>query len=178
MNHQPFETWIVEGSPLSKTQDKELWDHLSTCNKCNSLNASMQEVERQIKSLPVMRPKIGFTSRWKDLAIERQARALEQQSRRLLYGMAAAAALLLVLVVINLVFNGSPMSWFIGLMETCVETIVGLKVLQNAIFAWIRTVPLTIQLAIWIPITTIFGFLGMTWVIALWRIPTQGVQVS
>lgn len=178
MNHQPFETWIISGDALSNTQEEELGEHLATCKKCSIISASLQEVEIQIKSLPVMRPKAGFTSRWKELALERQARALEQQSRRLLTALIIAAGFLLILVGLNLVFNGSPLRWFIGLMEICVETIVGLKVLQNAIFAWIRTVPVTIQLAIWIPITTLFGFLGMTWVIALWRIPTRGVQVS
>jgi hypothetical protein len=178
MNHQPFETWIVEGSPLSVTQDKELHDHLLTCQKCCILSTSLKAVERHIKTLPVKNPRAGFTDRWKEQLVERQARALERQSRRLFYGMAIAAGLLLVMVVLYLVFNGSPMSWFIGLMEVSVDTIINLRILQHTITTWMRTVPWTIQLAIWIPITTVFGFLGLTWVIALWRIPTRGVQIS
>lgn len=178
MNHQPFETWILEGSPLSCSQEKELQTHLLACTKCSELKTSLMAVERHIKSLPLLEPKAGFASRWKELAIQRQVRALELQSRRLLFGMLVTAGVLLVITGIYMVFNGSPLSWFIGLVETGVAAIVNLKHLQHTIFSWMRTVPMTIQLAIWIPITTIFGFLGMTWVIALWRIPTRGVQVS
>lgn len=116
--------------------------------------------------------------RWKELAVERQARALEQQSRQLLIGMAIAAGVLLLTTLLYFVLNGSAMTWLIGFIETGIETIVGLKHLQHTIFSWVRAVPAPIQLAIWIPIATTFGFLGLTWVVALWRIPTQGVQVS
>lgn len=178
MSHQPFETWIVEGSPLSNTQDKELREHLQTCPKCSTLESSLREVEWEIRTLPVKQAKPGFTGRWKELAIERQARALEQQSRRLLFGMAVAVGILMMMAALYFVLKGSPMNWLIEMMETGVETFVGLRHLQHTILSWMRTVPVPIQLAIWIPITTIFSFLGLTWVVALWRIPTQGVQAS
>ncbi len=178
MNHQPFETWITEGSPLSAPQDKELRDHLLTCPRCCTLNTSMKAVERYIKSSPMKSPRAGFTDRWKELAVERQARALEQQSRRFLFGIIISAGILIVIATFYAVFSGSPLAWLIGLMETGVETIVDLRLVQHTIATWIRIVPLPIQLVIWVPAATIFGFLGMTWVIALWRIPTQGVQAS
>jgi hypothetical protein len=178
MNHQPFENWILEGSPLSNSQDKELHDHLLTCQKCTSLYSALTAVEREIRTLSVKSPRSGFTNRWKELAVERQAKALEEQSRRFLYGIAISAGVLLASFLLYTIFNGSPMSWLTGFMRTSVETIVGLKLLQHTITTWMRIVPLSIQLAIWIPIATIFGFLGLTWVIALWRIPTQGVQTS
>lgn len=177
MNHQPFETWIIEGSPLSTSQDKDLKDHLLTCQKCSLLSTSLTAVEKQIRTLTASSPKPGFTNRWKALAVERQARALEQQSRRFLYGIVILTITLLVMVLLYAVLKGSPMGWLVGFMQTGVEAVVNLRQIQHTINTWMQIVPLPIQIAIWVPIATAFCLLGLTWVITLWRIPTQGVQV-
>lgn len=177
MNHQPFETWILEGSPLSISQDKDLREHLLTCQKCCLLSTSLTAVVKQIRTLPASSPKSGFTNRWKAQAADRQAKALEQQSRRFLYGIAILTVTLLVIVLLYAIVKDSPMSWLVGFMQFGVEAIINLRQIQHTVNTWMQIVPIPIQIAIWVPIATAFCLLGLTWVITLWRIPTQGVQV-
>ena len=37
MNHQPFETWLLDDKVLTPTEKRELDSHLRTCKNCTAL---------------------------------------------------------------------------------------------------------------------------------------------
>ena len=60
MNHQPFETWLLEEQPLNIEQKRELKAHLQACKYCNALF----ETGLALNSKKMVSPAAGFTARF------------------------------------------------------------------------------------------------------------------
>jgi predicted anti-sigma-YlaC factor YlaD len=95
MNHQQFETWILEGSELEKEQQRTLHLHLKGCSQCQAFYQAVHQLDHLFKTAPEPAPSPNFGARW-------IARAEQQEKRgkRLILGftlsiMALATILLL-----------------------------------------------------------------------------------
>ena len=60
MNHQPFETWLLEDKLINPEQRRELHSHLRTCACC----AALLETGKALSSAKMMSPALGFPSRF------------------------------------------------------------------------------------------------------------------
>jgi hypothetical protein len=75
MNHQPFETWLLEQQPLSVEQKRELQSHLRTCDHCTAL----AETGLALHSAHMISPAAGFTARFQ---ARLEARRIAERRRR------------------------------------------------------------------------------------------------
>ena len=73
MNHQQFETWILQEPDLKKEQQRELHQHLKGCSRCQAFYQAVHQVDHLFKTAPETRPAPNFSARWM-ARIERQER--------------------------------------------------------------------------------------------------------
>ena len=60
MNHQPFETWLLDDKVLTLTEKRELDSHLRECTNCSAL----AETGFALRSARVVSPVPGFALRF------------------------------------------------------------------------------------------------------------------
>jgi hypothetical protein len=78
MEHQPFETWLLEDEHLTPEQQRDLRRHAAACSQC----AMLASANLALRAAPVARPASGFTLRFeRRLAAERKI-----QKRRAMIG--------------------------------------------------------------------------------------------
>jgi predicted anti-sigma-YlaC factor YlaD len=73
MNHQQFETWILQEPDLKKEQQRELHLHLKGCSQCQEFYQAVHQVDHLLKTAPETSPAPNFSARWM-ARIERQER--------------------------------------------------------------------------------------------------------
>src|SRR5690606_27289072 len=79
MNHQPFETWLLDDVHLTNAEKSELNAHLRTCKTC----AALAETGLVLRSAKLTAPRAGFTARFQEkLALQKIA-----ERRRRLWGL-------------------------------------------------------------------------------------------
>jgi len=71
MNHQQFETWILQESELQKEQKRELHLHLKGCSQCQAFFQAVHQLDHLFKTAPEPSPSPNFSARWM-VRIERQ----------------------------------------------------------------------------------------------------------
>src|SRR5688572_27437288 len=93
MNHQPFETWLLDDKHLTTIEKRELDSHLRACKTCSAL----AQTGFALRSAKVVSPTAGFTLRFQEkLVLQKIA-----ERRRKLWG-------LIVLIVSGV----SLLTWF------------------------------------------------------------------
>lgn len=175
MKHLPYESWILDETPLNEDQQHDLNAHLLTCQTCTSLRLSWQDVRHQIETAPQIQPSPGFSARWKASLKERRL-ADEARQRRLVWVWTAsiAWAVLLSLAVIYL-----PRVSSIQILIAFVEALVGIT---TGISAWVtllqgilHTVPPYILVIASIGLSTLLSITIFLWGISIWRMSSKGV---
>jgi hypothetical protein len=106
MEHQPYETWLLNDERLTAEQQRDLRRHTASCLQC----AALARANLSLRAAPVARPASGFSQRFaRRLAAERQI-----QRRRTVIGL-----LLLTLVSSGLIYwLISPLLPYLSLSPT------------------------------------------------------------
>ncbi len=158
MKHPPIETWFCEMG-CSEVQFQDMQRHLETCAHCRETYLAWQEVEEEIKHLPLLAPSPTFVKRW-----ESYAQAQVQRSHQTLWKwvgvmvgltltmLVGCIALLVFFWDSNLVAEG--IAHLIRFLTRLPST--WLQIRYVATF-WLREIPLY-----WLPA---MGFLLYTWII-------------
>jgi len=130
MNHQPFETWLLDHSELTSEQHIQLESHLEECTQCRKLASALQVVEKALAGTSAISPAPGFLDRWRSSLPARRTNQHREESRRLLIGLSGGAALaLLVLIVLN--SNAESIS-------SLAASLINLYVRTSTIFSQVR----------------------------------------
>ncbi len=96
--HQPFETWLLAGEPLTDDQAHALRDHLHDCADCQQLETAWNGVRQTFRVTPEVAPAPGFTARWQTrLAAQRLERQRRQAWTALILTFGVVAELILAL---------------------------------------------------------------------------------
>ncbi len=91
MDHQPFETWLLNDERLNPEQDRDLRGHLRTCVQC----AALARANLSLRSAPVIAPAEGFALRFQvRLAAQRKQQRLYTLIGLTLLGFVGAGGLL------------------------------------------------------------------------------------
>ncbi len=98
MNHQQFETWILQGSDLETEQQRELHLHLKGCSQCQGFYQAVHQLDHLFKTAPEPSPAPNFSSRWL-VRIERQ----ERRSKRLILGLTLSMMAIATIVLLGTV---------------------------------------------------------------------------
>ncbi len=177
MEHQPFETWILEDTPLSAAQERELHSHLAGCAACQELRSGWQSARATLRSAAPADPQPGFARRFQSGLAERKARQ-QLQVRRTVLGLSAGALLVGALIVAAFLLRTSPAGILAGLLGTALALLTTITTLQGILRTWLNVLPPSLLLAVWIPLSTGFAILIAGWVFSLWRVSTQGATNS
>jgi anti-sigma factor RsiW len=175
MEHQPFETWIIDEIELNIEQKAAMDSHLAACPKCRGLSQAWSHVRERIETAPVALPAPGFSQRFQSSLAERQLRKQQLQVRRLFLFLVLGAALSFFTWIAILLASASPVDLLVAGFQTITQLFVSYDILQHGIVSLFFSVPIVIPIALWILITSALAILALIWAVSLWRIAFQGV---
>jgi len=166
MNHQPFETWLLEEQPITPEQKRELQSHLKICKYCTALHETGMAL--QLKQMATPAP--GFTARFqKRLAAQRVAErrykfwgliVLILGGIALLFGLAGSTLLSIV---------NSPAEWLTLGIGYLLFIITSLQAFTEFGLVLLRVVPAFIPSLGWMVIVSAIAGLSLLWTISIWR---------
>jgi len=174
MNHQPFETWLLDDKVLNPTEKRELTSHLRECKNCSAL----AETGLALRSSRVASPVPGFTMRFQQkLAAQKAA-----EQRRRLWGLivlilsgVGLAGWLLAPVLISIAT--SPVEWLISAAGIFLFVFTSLQAFGEIVTVMARMLPDFLPPYMWMVILSGLAGMGLLWAVSIWRLARrpQGV---
>ncbi len=176
MNHQPFETWLLEDKHLSKTEKRDLDAHLRTCRTCSAL----AETELALRSAKVISPKAGFVLRFQQqLAAHKVA-----ERRRRLWGLfvlifGGLGLLGFLAAPYIYAFLSAPIEWLTATLGYFLFMFTSLQAFSEILRVFARILPDFIPPYAWMVIFSSLAGMGLLWAVSIWRFSrkSQGVIV-
>ena len=166
MNHQPFETWLLEEQSITPEQKRELQSHLKICKYCTAL----YETGAALQSKQIASPAPGFTARFrKRLAAQRVAErrlklwgliVLMLGGMAMLFGLAGSTLLSIV---------NSPAEWLTLGIGYLLFIITSLQAFTEFGLVLLRVVPGFIPPLGWMVIASVIAGLSLLWTVSIWR---------
>jgi len=166
MNHQPFETWLLEDKLISPEQRRELHSHLRTCAYC----AALLETGKALSSVKMISPALGFTARFQ----ARLAAHKVADRRRRFWGavLFVAGGLAIVMWVAGpylASFLASPATWISALVEWGIYLITTLQAMAQAGSVLWHVVPGFVSPFAWMVLLSAFAGISLLWSVSIWR---------
>ncbi|MCJ7433051.1 MAG: hypothetical protein MUO77_06145 [Anaerolineales bacterium] len=166
MNHQPFETWLLEEKTVSPEQKRMLQSHMKICKYCTAL----YETGVALYSKPMVAPAPGFTARFKKrLAAQHVAErryklwgliVLILGGTALLFGLAGSTLLSIV---------NSPAEWLTLGIGYLLFIITSLQAFTEFGLVLLRVVPDFIPPLGWMVIASAIAGFSLLWTVSIWR---------
>lgn len=176
MNHQPFETWLLEDKHLSKTEKRDLDAHLRTCRTCSAL----AETELALHSAKVISPKAGFVLRFQ----QRLAAHKVAERRRRLWGLfvlifGGLGLLGFLAAPYIYAFLSAPIEWLTATLGYFLFMFTSLQAFSEILRVFARILPDFIPPYAWMVIFSSLAGMGLLWAVSIWRFSrkSQGVIV-
>ncbi|MBL8050183.1 MAG: hypothetical protein JNM46_03095 [Anaerolineales bacterium] len=176
MNHQPFETWLLDDKHLTAAEKGELHAHVRVCKTCSAL----AETSLVLRSARAVSPTAGFTARFQEkLALQKVA-----ERRRRLWGL-----IVLILSGLSLLtwfaspyimtFLAAPVEWFTAVVGYLLFIFTSLQAFTEAVQVLTRVIPNFIPPYVWMIILSAMAGFGLLWSVSIWRFARkpQGVSV-
>ncbi|GAB1470466.1 hypothetical protein MASR2M66_13430 [Chloroflexota bacterium] len=170
MNHQPFETWLLDDKVLNPAEKRELTSHLRDCKTCSAL----AEIGLALRSTQTVSPKPGFAMRFQ---YKLAAQKLVERRRRL-WGMivlvlsgVGLAGWLLTPVIIS--FTSSPVAWLISAASTFLFIFSSLQAFSSLFSMMARILPDFLPPYLWMVIISGLAGMGLLWAVSIWRLARQ-----
>lgn len=174
MNHLPFEEWLLNSSPITAEQQRDLDLHLRTCGYCFAL----AETGKVLSTAKMAAPTPGFTMRFQARLAERKI----ADRRRKLWG---AALFTLGGLVLLMWAVGPYLASFIASPATWISVVVGwfvfvgttLFALLDAGMVILSVIPNFLPPFAWLVLLSTFAGAGLLWSVSIWRLvrTPQGV---
>jgi hypothetical protein len=166
MNHQPFETWLLDDKPITPDQKRELDLHVRTCPYC----AALGETSRALQSVKMVSPTVGFGTRFQTRLAARKV----AERRRRLWGtiMFVTGGLTILMWIAGpyvASFFDSPASWLSALVEWGVFLITTVQAMSQAGSVLIHVVPGFLSPFVWMILLSAFAGLSLLWSVSIWR---------
>ena len=175
MNHQPFESWLLDDKHLNANEKRELDAHMRSCRYCTAL----AETGLALRSASVVSPAAGFTARFQSrLAAHKLA-----ERRRRLWGLILLTLSGLVLIGILTgpfikSFTSAPVEWLTALTSYFLYVYTSLQAFVEAAVVLVRMAPNFIPPYGWMVMLSTAAGLGLAWVISIWRFSNKPQGVS
>ena len=166
MNHQPFETWLLDDKVLTPTEKHELTSHLRDCKTCSAL----AETGLALRSARVVSPASGFAMRFQHkLAAQKMA-----ERRRRLWGLivltASAVTLIGLFVAPFLIsFASAPVEWLTAALGYLLFIFTSLQALSEVVSVFVRILPSFLPPYAWMVILSGLAGAGLLWIVSIWR---------
>jgi hypothetical protein len=174
MNHQPYDTWMLESENLTREQRQELRGHIEGCPKCREIQSGWHEARGVMKRQPMAVPVQGFTQRWQlNLPARRELHQRKQLWRFFLW-LAAAAFISLGVLGIQIATVESPVLFILRSFQEVVNFCVQATRIIAALASWIRVIPPVLTLAVGLGMIASFAMIFFVWIYMLRRITKNG----
>jgi hypothetical protein len=166
MNHQPFETWLLDDKVLTPTEKRELDSHLRECRNCTAL----AETGLALRSARVVSPTPGFALRFQEkLAAQKVA-----ERRRRLWGMiilivSGVGLLGWLLAPVLLSITASPVQWFISVAGLFLFVFTSLQAFSEIVSVMVRMLPNFLPPYMWMVLLSGIAGMGLLWAVSIWR---------
>ncbi|MEN9563582.1 MAG: hypothetical protein RIR73_1826 [Chloroflexota bacterium] len=174
MNHQPFETWLLDDKVLTLTEKRELDSHLRECRTCTAL----AETGFALRVARVTSPAPGFALRFQQkLAAQKLA-----EQRRHLWGLiiliiSGVGLLGWLLAPVLTAIAKSPVEWLISAAGIFLFVFTSLQAFGEVITVMLRMLPDFLPPYMWMVILSGLAGVGLLWAVSIWRLARrpQGV---
>ena len=166
MNHLPFEDWLLNETPVTPEQQRDLDLHLRNCAYCSAL----AETGRMLSTSKMAAPIPGFTVRFQTRLAERKI----VERRKKLWG---AVLFILGGLVLLMWAVGPYLTSFLASPATWISVVVGwLVFIGTTLFALIdagavilNVVPNFLPPFAWLVLLSAFAGVGLLWSVSIWR---------
>ena len=166
MNHQPFEGWLLNDTPLTAEQKRQLDSHVRNCTYC----AALARTEKVLHAARLAEPAPGFVTRF-------QARLLAQKAadrrRRWIGSIVFTMSGLVFLAVISLPYLGaffaSPAEWITTLVQWGVFLFTTLQATAQAGVVILDVIGDFLPPFAWMVLISALGGLSLLWSVSIWR---------
>lgn len=166
MNHQPFETWLLDDKTLNPAEKRELDSHLRLCKTCSAL----AETGLALRSARVAAPRGGFVLRFQNRLA---AQKLAERRRRLwgLIALLASGAGLFAWFAAPLLSTiaSNPVEWALSLASYLLYIFSSLQAIGGVIGVFIRMLPDFLPPYAWMVILSALSGGVLLWVVSIWR---------
>ena len=176
MNHQPFEEWLLNETPLTPEQKRELDLHSRSCAYCSAL----VETGMVLHSVKMVAPAEGFTARFQARLAERKLADHRRRVRGAILFLIGGLSFLLWLAAPSIfAFLSSPAAWIASLVEWGIFLITTFQAMSQAGEVLLKVLPGFVPPFAWMIIISAFAGISLLWSVSIWRfirVP-QGVDV-
>jgi hypothetical protein len=166
MKHQPFEEWLLNETPLTPEQKRELDLHVRSCAFCSAL----VETEMILRSARMVAPAEGFAARFNARLVERK---LANHRRRvwgaILFLIGGLSFLLWLAGPSLFAFLSSPAAWIAGLVEWGIFLITTFQAMSQAGEVLLQILPGFVPPFAWMIILSALAGISLLWVVSIWR---------
>lgn len=176
MNHQPFESWILDPSSLPVQDQHLLENHLASCASCRQLKDGWQGAMVEIRSAGTVSPAPGFTRRYQASLAARRERDQRQQALRFFTILAISAVAVLAGLFTYLLIFTTPSDWVSTVLRSASELVGGLFAARNLIGVFNAFSPAGVTVALALLLASSFAAMLALWGFVLWRTSRQGVK--
>jgi hypothetical protein len=166
MKHQPFEEWLLNDTPITPEQRRELDSHLRSCAYC----AALVETGVILNSVKLASPGAGFTAHFQARLAERKLSDRRRRFWGAILFMIGGLGLLLWFVGPSLAsFLASPTTWIASLVEWGIFLITTLQAVAQAGSVLLHIVPGFLPPFAWMILISAFAGIGLLWSVSIWR---------
>jgi len=166
MKHQPFEEWLLNETPLTMEQKRELDLHVRSCAYCSAL----METGVALHSVKMFGPADGFTARFQTRLAERK---LADHRRRvwgaILFLIGGLSFLLWLAAPSLFAFLSSPATWIAGLVEWGIFLVTTFQAMTQAGEVLLHVVPSFVPPFVWMIIVSALAGISLLWTVSIWR---------
>lgn len=178
MNHQPYESWILDEEKINRSQQIELEEHLKECPKCSTLQNSWTIARSTIRSAPVVQPKAGFAERWQRSLAERKKAEEHRLTRNLILWLSGSALLIMIILAVIFSPDFSLISLTVSAITILVNVAVGISALGEFVMSFVRSAPPAVLIITALFFSTLISVVCFIWGISLWKVSLKGVDTN
>jgi hypothetical protein len=178
MNHLPFEAQIIDNHPMDEPQQQALKVHLVECVQCRTLQTKWLMVESQLRSVPMVTPAPGFHQRWQASLSLRHAREQRHKAVRFLCILLGANLISLIVILVSTLLTGSAVQWLVSTINTITGLFQFWSQIEEVAYAVLQLLPPVAPIILMVLSACGLCLAIAFWVISLWRISFQGVNVK
>lgn len=170
MNHQPYETWILDEHPVSDEHKIALEEHLKTCPECVKLKRSWVMVEKTLISTPVKQAPARFVNDWKGSLAARKRAQEKKQARTLLISLCSGGVAIMIALAALFLPEFSLISVGVGFVTTLVQLLTGLENFWSIIFRLSRSIPVSTIIITGVLISSWIILACLAWGLSIWKL--------
>jgi len=175
MNHQPYETWILDGYENNQENRESLQAHLRVCNRCAQLHSSWQKAQRQIKTAPIQKAPGNFVANWQKNLVLFKEKQKRKQARTLLLSFITGALIVLIALAAVLLPKISFISVIVTIASAAVRLVESIKQVWLLIMSLLKVAPTTTIIVIGAMLVGWILLAVTAWMVSVWKVSVKKV---